>query len=59
MHVPYINTWPDNCNIQYGDKNFRRLSAKCQTDEILTVRGLREFKTQKISQQFVHLNHCL
>ena len=37
-----INTWPDNCDIQYGDTNVKR-SAKFQVDEISPILGFREY----------------
>lgn len=41
-------SWPDNCDIQFGDKAVRRLTALFQVDETSTIQGFREYKDTKI-----------
>ncbi|XP_025413757.1 uncharacterized protein LOC112685919 [Sipha flava] len=40
--------WSDNMDIQYGDTNICRLSQLFQIDQVLAVRGFREYKENKI-----------
>ncbi|VVC40737.1 Hypothetical protein CINCED_3A017400 [Cinara cedri] len=44
LDVLNVQNWPDKYDIQYGDKFVRRLATQFQVDEILIVRGFREFK---------------
>jgi len=48
MEVLEPKSWPDNCDIQFGDKNVRRLTAIFQVDETSTIQGFREFKDTKV-----------
>ncbi|XP_025199906.1 uncharacterized protein LOC112597896 [Melanaphis sacchari] len=47
LEVLSPENWPDNMDIQYGDENIRRLSQVFQIDQVLSVRGFREFKENK------------
>jgi len=44
LDVLNVQNWPDKYDIQYGDKNVRRLAIQFQVDETSTIRGFREFK---------------
>jgi hypothetical protein len=50
LNVLNVQNWPDKYDIQYGDKNVRRLAIKFQVDETSTIRDFCEFKdTKKLS----------
>lgn len=52
-------SWPDNCDIQFGDKNVRRLAAVFQVDETLTIQGFREYKDTKVISSIPSLKPLL
>jgi len=39
-------SWPDNCDIQFGDKNVRRLTCIFQVNEVSTTQG--EYKDTRV-----------
>lgn len=47
LEVLSPENWPDNMDIQYGDESIRRLSQVFQIDQVLSVRGFREYKENK------------
>lgn len=50
LDVLNVQNWPDKYDIQYGDKNVKRLAIKFQVDETSTISCFREFKdTKKLS----------
>lgn len=52
-------SWPDNCDIQFGDKNVRRLTAEFQVDEISTIQGFREYKDTRVISSISSLKPLL
>jgi len=47
LEVLSPENWPDSMDIQYGDESIRRLSQVFQIDQVLSVRGFREYKENK------------
>jgi len=47
LDILNVQNWLDKYDIQYNDKNVRKLATKFQVDETSTIRGFREFKDTK------------
>ncbi|CAI6370461.1 unnamed protein product [Macrosiphum euphorbiae] len=52
-------SWPDNCDIQFGDKNVRRLTAIFQVDETSTIQGFRDYKDTRVISEISPLKQLL
>ncbi|XP_050066439.1 uncharacterized protein LOC126555582 isoform X3 [Aphis gossypii] len=59
MEVLEPKSWLDNCDIQFGDKNIRRLTAIFQVDERSTIQGFREYKDTRVISSISPLNPLL